>query len=134
MQVHVVKGPGSEPKLSKYIGEETSLYWGNWCFTAEVRLIMWCGALHFVGVVGVSGSNDNGEGGMTGELMTSPQATLDDVAREVRTTLRMTVRSLHCEEDDEDWALYERTIDLGPAIDVACKQVRDSLAEGPVTP
>lgn len=126
-----VKGRGSEPKLSKRVGEEGTLEWGRWTFTVTVNLVPYAGSLYYVGVVDVCGGGDDGESGMAGQLTTSPQASLDAVASEVRTSMRMTVRSEHMEDGDEDQCVYERTIDLGPAIDQACALMREAEGEVP---
>lgn len=122
----VVKGVGSEPKLSTREGEEGMLTWGSWSFTIEPKLELYGGAVHYTIRVGVHGDDDGGEKGMFGDLETGPHASLLEAANEAK-QLRLTVRSLHCEDGDDDWCLYERTIDLSEVIDRACIGVLDAV-------
>lgn len=122
----MVKGPGSEPQLSTREGEEGVLTWGRWSLTVFAKLTLYAGAIHYVMRVDVHGDQDGGEHGMFGDLETGPCATLEDAANEAK-RLRLTLRSEHMEDGDEDTCTYERTIDLTPAVDAACKGVHDAI-------
>lgn len=122
----MVKGPGSEPTLSTREGEEGVLTWGQWTFTVFAKLTLYAGALHYVMRVDVHGDPDGAERGMFGDLETAPCATLIDAANEAK-RLRLTLRSEHMEDGDDDLCTYERTIDLTPAIDAACKGVHEAV-------
>jgi hypothetical protein len=122
------RGPGSEPKLSVREGEPATLTWGRWTFTVDVRTVLYAGSLHHVVHVDAFGGGDDGDG-LSGSFQSCPSS-LDGAAEDAATSIRLTVRSLHCEDDDDDdndLRLYERTIDLRPAIDAACRAYREAM-------
>ena len=112
-----VKGAGSEPILSQREGEEGLMTWGQWTFQVEASLSSYGGSLYYVIHVDITGGGDAGEDGMYGQLSTGLQNSLEEAAEVAKRDLRLTVRSAHCEEEDSDLCLYERMIDLSPAID-----------------
>ncbi len=124
---NVVKGAGSEPVLKREQDHDTAtLTWGRWSFDACVELSLYAGSLCYVIKIDVHGDHDSGERGMYGPLTTGPGMTLEEACATAR-MLRLTVQSEHCEDGDDDWCLYERTIDFGPLVDLVAQGVLDAV-------